>query len=418
MTLVKGQIGNSNLVRQLNSAVVYQLIDQTGAISRMQIAEQSQLAPASVTKITRQLLGRGLIAEQEQQASTGGRRAISLVPVTHPFHTIALQLGRKTASLALYDLAGVQLAAQSYPLLADNQQMLEQTLLGIVDQFISQHQSQLRELIAIAIIAPGLVLDEQGIIDYMPHISVTHWSLARIVEQHYHVSCFIGHDIRSLTLAEHFFGKLQDCDDAIFVRVHQGTGAGILSAGKIFTGRHGYVGEIGHIQVDPLGSRCHCGNFGCLETIAANDAIERRARYMLNQGYQSRLSTENCHIQAICQAACQGDQLACAIISNVARYLGQAIAVAINLLNPQKIIIAGEITSAQSILLPAIHASLNHQVLPAFRQHLPVLCSSLNDNPTIGAFALVKRAMLDGVLLQRLLDKKQRVIKSDKQYNG
>ena len=74
----QAQIGNVDLVKQLNSAAVYRLIDQYGPISRIQIAEQSQLAPASVTKITRQLIERGLIKEVDQQASTGGRRAISI----------------------------------------------------------------------------------------------------------------------------------------------------------------------------------------------------------------------------------------------------------------------------------------------------------------------------------------------------
>ncbi len=69
------QIGNIDLVKQLNSAVVYSLIDQQGPISRIQIAEQSQLAPASVTKITRQLLERGLIKEVDQHTS--------LVPPCH-----------------------------------------------------------------------------------------------------------------------------------------------------------------------------------------------------------------------------------------------------------------------------------------------------------------------------------------------
>lgn len=70
----QAQIGNVDLVKQLNSAAVYRLIDQHGPISRIQIAEQSQLAPASVTKITRQLIERGLIKEVDQQASTGTPR--------------------------------------------------------------------------------------------------------------------------------------------------------------------------------------------------------------------------------------------------------------------------------------------------------------------------------------------------------
>ncbi|VEB62106.1 N-acetylglucosamine repressor [Salmonella enterica subsp. enterica] len=90
----QAQIGNVDLVKQLNSAAVYRLIDQHGPISRIQIAEQSQLAPASVTKITRQLIERGLIKEVDQQASTGGRRAISIVTETRNFHAIGVRLGR------------------------------------------------------------------------------------------------------------------------------------------------------------------------------------------------------------------------------------------------------------------------------------------------------------------------------------
>ena len=76
----QAQIGNVDLVKQLNSAAVYRLIDQYGPISRIQIAEQSQLAPASVTKITRQLIERGLIKEVDQQASTGAAAPSPLLP--------------------------------------------------------------------------------------------------------------------------------------------------------------------------------------------------------------------------------------------------------------------------------------------------------------------------------------------------
>ena len=88
-------------VKQLNSAAVYRLIDQYGPISRIQIAEQSQLAPASVTKITRQLIERGLIKEVDQQASWG-RRAISIVTETRNFHAIGVRLGRHDATITLF----------------------------------------------------------------------------------------------------------------------------------------------------------------------------------------------------------------------------------------------------------------------------------------------------------------------------
>ena len=398
------QIGNVDLVKQLNSAAVYRLIDQAGPISRIQIAELSHLAPASVTKITRQLLERGLIKEVDQQASTGGRRAISIITETRLFQAIGVRLGRHDATLTLFDLSARTLAEEHFSLPERTQETLQEALLKSLATFISNNQRKIRELIAISVILPGLVEPETGVVRYMPHIPVNEWPLVSVLEKKFNITCFVGHDIRSLALAEHYFGATRDCDDAILVRVHRGTGAGIISNGQIFIGRNGNVGEIGHIQVDPLGERCHCGNFGCLETIAANAAIESRVRQRLVQGYPSRLTVDDCNIASICKAANKGDTLATEVIEHVGRQLGKAIAIAINLFNPQKVVIAGELVEAEKVLMPVIQGCINTQALNAFRTKLPVVRSQLNDRSAIGAFALVKRALLNGALLQRLLE--------------
>ncbi|MBG6244273.1 transcriptional regulator [Candidatus Symbiopectobacterium sp. 'North America'] len=400
----QAQIGNVDLVKQLNSAVVYRLIDQQGPISRIQIAEFSQLAPASVTKITRQLLERGLIKEVDQQASTGGRRAISIICETRPFHAIAVRLGRHGATIALYDLQGKSLSDAHYPLTESTQDTLEASLFDAISDFIAINQLRIRELIAISVVLPGLVDPSAGIVHYMSHISVDNWPLVQLLQQRFKVTCFVGHDIRSLALAEHYFGATHDYPDSILVRVHRGTGAGILVNGQIFLGSNGNVGEIGHIQIDPLGERCHCGNFGCLETVVSNGAIEQRVAHLLSQGFSSKLTREECTITAICKAANRGDMLAQDVLEHAGKYLGKALAIAINLFNPQKVVIAGEITDAEKILLPAIQRCVNTQVLKEFRQHLPIEVSTLNHLSPIGAFALVKRAMLNGVLLQHLLE--------------
>ena len=371
----QAQIGNVDLVKQLNSAAVYRLIDQHGPISRIQIAEQSQLAPASVTKITRQLIERGLIKEVDQQASTGGRRAISIIAETRNFNAIGVRLGRYDATLTLYDLSSKTLEEEHFPLPERTQETLEHALLNIIATFIENCQRKIRELIAISVILPGLVDPESGVIRYMPHIAVENWGLVGALEKRFNVTCFVGHDIRSLALAEHYFGASQDCEDSILVRVHRGTGAGIISNGRIFIGRNGNVGEIGHIQVD-----------------------------LLEQGYQSRLTPDDCTIKTICKAANKGDALACEVIEYVGRHLGKTIAIAINLFNPQKIVVAGEIVEAEKVLLPAIEGCINAQALKAFRKNLPVVRSTLDHRSAIGAFALVKRAMLNGTLLQRLLE--------------
>ncbi|MGR5061819.1 DNA-binding transcriptional regulator NagC [Photobacterium sp. DNB22_13_2] len=400
-----GQIGNVDLVKQLNSAAVYRLIDLQGPISRIQVADISQLAPASVTKITRQLLERGLIKEVAQQASTGGRRAISLTTESAPFHSIAIRLGRNYIELTIYDLSGKHIVGTAHAFHYANPQELIDGLLEHIRKFIADNQNVLRELVAFGITLPGLIDPESGVVEYMPHIDVDNLPLSEIITDKYGVACFVGNDIRGLALAEHYFGSSKDCKDSILVSVHHGTGAGIIVNGQVFLGFNRNVGEIGHIQIDPLGDKCQCGNFGCLETVAADPAIIRHVQALLDQGYPSSLQElEDVTMPAICEAANKGDELASQALIKVGNQLGKALAMTINLFNPQKIVVAGNITQAKDVIFPAIRRCVETQSLSTFNKDLPIVESVLYTQPTIGAFSMIKRAMLNGVLLQRLLE--------------
>ncbi len=400
-----GQIGNVDLVKQLNSAAVYRLIDQQGPISRIQVADVSQLAPASVTKITRQLLERGLIKEVAQQASTGGRRAISLTTEVKPFHSIAVRLGRDYIQFCLYDLGGTSLAEDQHELHYTNQEDLIAGLIDLLKNFVSRHQDKIDQLIAIGITLPGLVNPTTGVVEYMPNTDIDNLALGEIVSEKLNTACFVGNDVRGMALAEHYFGASKDCQDSILVSVHRGTGAGIIVNGQVFLGFNRNVGEIGHIQIDPLGEQCQCGNFGCLETVAANPAIIQRVKQLIAQGYESSLTDlDNITIQDVCVHAMNGDELAKQSLVRVGNQLGKAIAITINLFNPQKIVIAGDITAAQDIVFPAIQRNVENQSLKTFHNGLPIVASQIDKQPTMGAFAMIKRAMLNGVLLQKLLE--------------
>ncbi|OEE87523.1 transcriptional regulator [Enterovibrio norvegicus FF-162] len=401
-----GQIGNVDLVKQLNGAAVYRLIDQQGPISRIQIADVSSLAPASVTKITRQLLERGLIKEVAQQASTGGRRAISLTTECAPFHSLAVRLGRDRIELTLFDLSGKPLAEHDEAFHYPNQETLIEGLLFHLHSFLASQQDVVKELIAVAISLPGLVDAETGIVEYMPHITIDKLPLSDLIRDEFGVQCYIGNDTRGQALAEHYFGVSKNYYDTLLVSVHNGAGAGIIVNGQVFLGYNRNVGEIGHIQIDPLGKKCQCGNFGCLETVASNPAIIEHAQQLLAQGHESMLQgKKDLNVSDICRAAVAGDELARQVLVKVGNHLGKAIAMTINLFNPQQVVISGEITEAKSVVFPAIQRCVENQSLRAFHQNLPVVAASLSSTtPTLGAFALVKRAMLNGILLQKLLE--------------
>src|SRR5699024_5781280 len=255
--------------------------------------------------------------------------------------TIAVHLSRKHITLELYNLASRSLAYQQLALTATKQQTLQQHLITAIEQFKIAHRRHITQLIAIAVIMPGLVDTQTSTVKYIPHIQISEWPLRQVLEHHFQLPCYIGHSIRALALAEHYFGTTQGCDNSILIRVHRGTGAGIIANGQLFLGRNSYVGEIGHIQIDPLGKRCYCGNFGCLESVVSNDALRQLALEQLRQGRTSLLTQTDCSITAICTAANQHDELAVELIQLAAKPLGSVIAMMLNILNPQKVIIAG-----------------------------------------------------------------------------
>lgn len=400
------QIANVDLVKQMNYAVVYKLIDQQGPISRIQISELSQLAPASVTKITRNLLARGLIKEVEQQESTGGRRATSIILERKAFRTLLVYLGRKQITLAIMDLSTKLLKKVQFELPKyQNVQVIEHYLCEKLDEFIQENQRRNTEFIAIGISVPGLVDAKTNMIQHLPHLPLdTPWNLAEKLTEKFNLSVFIGHDVRSLALAEHYFGVTQDCYDSLLLRIHRGVGAGIVINHEVFLGYKNNAGELGHIQVDPLGKRCLCGNVGCLETVVSNAAIEEKMQNLLKEGYKSKwLSLETHDIEAICKASNKQDAVATELIEHVGVQIGRVLAMSVNMFNPEKIVISGEITQAKNVLFTAIRHTLENHALPAFVHDIPLVASELENEDVIGAFALIKRALLDGSLLQRLM---------------
>lgn len=397
-------VGNAELVKQLNYAMIYRLIVLQSPLSRIQLADISQLAPASITKITRHLLKKKLIKEVDVQQSTGGRPAVSIMPQINAYQAVAVQLSRSNITVELYDLGANCLASKRYPLNDFTQRLAQNYLIAVISEFCQEQGKKLKNLLAMSVVMPGVVDSVKGVVRYTPHIHVNNWELASILKTQFNVPVYVGNDVQSLALAENYFGITQDVDDSILIRVHRGVGSGVIVNQQLLMNHNQSACEVGHIQVDELGERCHCGNFGCLENQVVNKAIEDRAKLLLEQGYQSKLTLEQGDIATICKLANQGDQLSINLIKNAARNLGRAVAMMVNIFNPQCIVLAGEITKSSDILLSTVNNVVETQSLKPLRDNLTIRCSKLNDCSAIGAFALVQQALFNGSLLMILLD--------------
>lgn len=398
------QPGHIDQIKQTNAGAVYRLIDQLGPVSRIDLSRLAQLAPASITKIVRELLEAHLVQETEiQEAGSRGRPAVGLMVETEAWHYLAVRISRGDIHLALRDLSSKLVFEEQLELALEDETPFLNRVLSHIDQFFIRHQNLLERLTAIAITLPGIIDTENGIIHRMPFYDVKDVPLGETLEAHTGVPVYIQHDISAWTMAEALFGASRGARDVIQVVIDHNVGAGVITDGRLLHAGSSSLVEIGHTQVDPYGKRCYCGNHGCLETIASVESVLELTQVRMQQSMSSMLHQKPLTVDWLCQAAQQGDLLAKDIISSIGTNVGRILAIMVNLFNPQKILIGSPFNQAADILFPAIGDCIRQQSLPAYSKHIAVEQTQFSNRGTMAGAALVKDALYNGTLLIRLL---------------
>ncbi|AIR62063.1 sugar metabolism global transcriptional regulator Mlc [Cedecea neteri] len=398
------QPGHIDQIKQTNAGVVYRLIDTHGPVSRIDLSRLAQLAPASITKIVREMLEAHLVQETEiQDPGSRGRPAVGLMLETEAWHYLSIRLSRGEISLGLRDLSSKLVVEDAVDLPTNDPQPLLERIIFQVDQFFIRHQQKLERLTAIAITLPGIIDTVGGVIHRMPFYDVCDMPLGEVLGNHTGVPVFIQHDISAWTMAEGLFGASQGARDVIQVVIDHNVGAGVITDGRLLHAGSSSLVEIGHTQVDPYGKRCYCGNHGCLETIASVESVLELAQQRMSQSMGSMLHGQPLSVESLCDAALSGDLLAKDIIIGVGQNVGRILAIMVNLFNPQKILIGSPLNRAAAILHPAITDCIRQQALPAYSSHTIVEGTQFDNRGTMAGAALVKDAMYNGSLLIRLL---------------
>lgn len=399
------QPGHIDQIKQTNAGAVYRLIDQLGPVSRIDLSRLAQLAPASITKIVREMLEAHLVQETEiQEPGSRGRPAVGLMVETEAWHYLALRVSRGEIHLALRDLSSKLVVEERLELPLQDPTALLHRIITHIDHFFIRHQGKLERLTSIAITLPGIIDTESGIVHRMPfYDDVKDMPLGETLSAHTGVPVYIQHDISAWTMAEALFGASRGARDVIQVVIDHNVGAGVITDGRLLHAGSSSLVEIGHTQVDPYGKRCYCGNHGCLETIASVESVLELAQVRMHQSMSSMLHQQPLTVESLCEAALQGDLLAKDIITSVGSNVGRILAIMVNLFNPQKILIGSPFNQAADILFPAISDCIRQQSLPAYSQHISVERTQFSNRGTMAGAALVKDALYSGSLLIRLL---------------
>lgn len=400
------QPGHIDHIKQVNAGRVYKLIDQNGPISRIDLSKESALAPASITKITRELIDAHLVHETTvQEAISRGRPAIGLQTLNEGWQFLSVRLGKDYLVLALHELGGDVLVDNKIDIHETDNEDLLARLLYEIKYFFDTYAGLLGRVTSVAVTVPGLVNSAEGIILRIPHTDICDLPIGEAIHNATGLPVFVANDTRAWALAERLFGHAQDIDNSVLVSIHHGVEAGIIVDGHIVQGRKGHIGDLSHIQIDPYGKRCECGNIGCLETVATSQAIQSYVEKRLHQGDTSILSEQDeLTIEAVCHAAAQGDDVAVDAIEHLGRYLGAALSIIINIFNPERILIGGVINQAKDVLYPVLMQCIEQQTYPRYQDGLELAESRFYRQATMPGAALIKQALYDGVLLMKVVE--------------
>jgi glucokinase len=219
---------------------------------------------------------------------------------------------------------------------------------------------------AVGIGLPGIIEMTKGRVRGAPNAPVLDGLMVgREVETRTGRASFVENDANAAALAEAWLGAGRGGSHVLFVTLGTGVGGGLVFDGRVWLGRNGYAGEIGHIQVDPNGIPCGCGSWGCLETIAGIPGWTRRAEALLAGGRESALAGKSpLDPQAIVEAARGEDAVALEVVDGAARAIAVGVAAVLNLLNVDRVVVGGGVANAGFFLLERIAEETRRRVFP------------------------------------------------------
>lgn len=197
----------------------------------------------------------------------------------------------------------------------------------------------------------------------------------------------VDNDVHAHALGEYRQGQLKDADCALMVTVGTGIGASLLLQGQVHRGSHATAGHLGHLPTPAAtGRRCPCGSRGHLEAVASGPAMMA--------SYHDRGGAAASDLAEVTARADAGDNLAHAVIVEAATALGTMLGGLANLLDPDRLVIAGGVASCGDRWWDALRDSANKELLPALADTTRIRSSSLGgDGALLGAAYLARQEL-------------------------
>lgn len=364
---------------------ILDLVRSGRASTRSDLRRITGLSRTAVVARVNALHEAGLVLLGTELASTGGRPPGALVFNRGAGVVAAAAVGRSRSQVALFDLLGEELgtAAVDHEVAAGPDAVMP----VVAEQLAHLTRDLTMPVLGVGMSLPGTVDPDRGVSVDSP--VMTGWDgveLAPYLAAMTSGPLYLGNDADVLARSE----RLAHGDgfrDLLVVKASTGLGLGIIADGRVVSGHRGGAGEIGHTKVEAAdGRRCRCGDTGCLETIAGGWAL-------VAQLHDSDRPVG--HIRDLVALALEGDAEAKQLLRESGRRLGEVLAVAVNLVNPEAVVLGGDMAAVFDVYAAGVRESLYARASALATRDLRVLPSAYGDRAgLVGCAALA----LDHVL--------------------
>jgi predicted NBD/HSP70 family sugar kinase len=370
---------------ELNEQLVLDHLGARGRTTRPELTAALGLSAATVGRIIRRLLDRGVVRE-EPGKSTGGRPRTSIVINPMSGGVIGIDLGGTRCHGILADLAGATLAEDERAIADEGTPF--GTLLAAIDHLASRPELADTPLVGLAVGIPAVVDRATGEAIGGHHVHWQRFPLVSELQRHVDVPFVVENDINLGALGHAWRGDARGRSDFVVLSLGTGIGAGIVVDGKLVKGHSNAAGAVGRMVLERSMLLAHlAGGAGSLEALASGAGLDELARRVAEAGgWQSEWRQDGAGVGAreIIAAAADGDQFAAGIVTAVSDHVAMAIIAIACVVDPELVILDGAVGRALEGTVARIRSLLaGHLLVPP-----QVTVSSLGGKATVmGAIA-------------------------------
>jgi predicted NBD/HSP70 family sugar kinase len=365
---------------------VIDALRERGVASRADLARITGLSRSTVSTIVSELLDAGLAGERDGQppeAAHAGRPPVMVSLNRSAGVALGIDFGHRHLRVAVSDLSHEVLAEAWCELDVDHscEQGLERAA-EFVDRVLDEAGASRHQVIGTGMGLPAPIdrisgsVQESSILPGWVGVDAPGEASSRLG-----LAVEVENDANLGALAEYLWGAARGRSEVVYIKVASGIGAGLIVGGKLQHGVSGTAGEVGHMVLAEGGPVCRCGNRGCLESLASSRAIA---------DLLAASRGEAVSVRQLLELSAAGDPAAQRLITDAGSAIGAAVASLCNILNPQSVIVGGDLAAAGDVLLEPIREVARRMAVPSAVADLELIPGVLGERAEmLGALALV-----------------------------